>query len=270
MINKEILQYYETGLELDRIFHDIGQIERVRTQELILRYINKNPSRILDIGGAAGHYSFWLSDMGHEVHLLDPVPLHIDKAEEYTKKSGKKLASITEGEARNLRFKDSYFDIVLLFGPLYHLTERADRINALTEARRVLVTGGICLCVVISRYASVLDGYFHNFIQDPRLVKIVQQDLKNGQHRNPTDILDYGTTMYFHQPEELSEEVLEAGLKFKELIAIDGFGWLIPDFSQKWQDSDYRKLLLKLICDIENVPSLIGMSAHIMGVAIKR
>jgi ubiquinone/menaquinone biosynthesis C-methylase UbiE len=33
---------------------------------------------------------------------------------------------------------------VLLFGPLYHLTETAHRQQALAEARRVLTPGGPC------------------------------------------------------------------------------------------------------------------------------
>jgi SAM-dependent methyltransferase len=49
-------------------------------------------------------------------------------------------------------------DVVLLFGPLYHLTQRVDRLTALQEARRVLRSGGLLLAAGISRFASALDG----------------------------------------------------------------------------------------------------------------
>lgn len=269
MIKKDIQKHYESGIELQRLSEELYLIERIRTQELILRYIRKKPSKILDVGGGAGIYSFYLSDMGHEVHLLDPVPMHIEEAKSYSSKSKKSLASISVGEARRLKFNDNYFDLVLLFGPLYHLTERSQRIKALVEAKRVLAEGGICLCVVVSRYASMLDGYFRHLVQDPRFIEIMNRDLRDGQHRNPTDNLDYWTTAYLHKPEELKEEILEASFRFEKLLAIDSFGWLISNVSKKLEDTEYRKLLLQSIKTIEEEPSLISISAHIMGVASK-
>ena len=63
MINREIEEYYNSGKEIDRLFLGFDRLERVRTQEIVLRYIQKKPSKILDVGGGTGFYSFWLSDM---------------------------------------------------------------------------------------------------------------------------------------------------------------------------------------------------------------
>jgi len=40
------------------------------------------------------------------------------------------------GDARWIPVPDGAYDVVLLFGPLYHLTEREDRLRALSEAAR--------------------------------------------------------------------------------------------------------------------------------------
>ena len=269
-IDDDILKHYGSGVESDRLFTGVSQLERVRTQEIILRYLRKLPLKILDVGGAIGFYSFWLSDMGHEVHLIDPVPNHIHEARNISKKSGESLASITIGEARDLKFEDSYFDVVLLLGPLYHLTEKKERIRALSEARRCLRQGGLLFVAGISRYASMLDGYFRNFVKDPEFVEIMNRDLKDGQHRNPTNATHYFTTAYLHRPEDLGGEILETGFELEALLPIDSFGWLIPDFDEKWQNAQFRELLLQSIRACENESSLIGLSAHIMSVARKK
>lgn len=268
-IDDDIVKYYELGIESNRLFTSVSRLERVRTQEIILRYLTRTPSKILDVGGATGFYSFWLGDMGHEVHLLDPVPLHIKQAKKHSQKLRKGLASIQVGEARQLEFENDYFDIVLFFGPLYHITEKKERMKALTEARRVLRTGGLIFCVGVSRYASVLDGFFRNLVADSRFVEIMNRDLKDGQHKNPTDTLDYWTTAYLHRPEELQNEIVEAGFKSEKLLAIDSFGWLLPIFDDKWRRRKYKNLLLQSIRSIEEENSIIGMSAHIMVIARK-
>ena len=270
MINKEISEYYSSGMESQRLFEGEWQLERVRTQEIILRYLTVGSFRILDVGGGAGFYSFWLSAMGHEVHLIDPVTLHIEQAEKLSRESHRSLASIRVGEARQIEFKDNHFDIVLFFGPLYHITERRERIRALNEANRVLSKGGLIFCVGISRYASLLGGFFGNSVADPYFVGIINRALKDGQHRNPKGIPDYFTTAYYHRPEELGEEMIEAGFEFQKLLAVEGFGWLLPDFNSKWEDAGYQKLLLESIRTTEEEAAIIGVSAHIMCIGAKR
>jgi ubiquinone/menaquinone biosynthesis C-methylase UbiE len=270
VINKEIVDHYDSGVELNRLNAGTSQLEMVRTQEIISRYLSKTPSRILDVGAGPGFYSFWLTDLGHEVHLLDPVPKHVEYARKYAAESHRKISSITVGEARRLEYESEYFDVVLMFGPLYHLTEKDARLQALREARRVLLKGGMLFCAAVSRYASMLDGYSRDLVSDPRFIKIMNRDLKDGQHRNKTANLNYWTTAYFHTPDELNKEVKQSGLKLVDTFAIDSFGWLIPDFQEKWQDKAYRDVLLRTIRIVEKDASLMGISAHIMAVATKR
>jgi ubiquinone/menaquinone biosynthesis C-methylase UbiE len=270
MINKDIIHHYDSGVELNRLSAGTSQLERVRTQEIISRYLPETPSRILDVGAGPGFYSFWLSDLGHEVHLLDPIPKHVEHAGKYAMEYHKKISSLTVGEAQHLKYDSEYFDIVLMLGPLYHLTEKDARLRALSEARRVLLKGGTLFCVAVSRYASMFDGYFRSLVSDSRFVEIMNRDLKDGQHRNNTENLDYWTTAYLHKPDELKEEVTQSGLRLEDIFAIESFGWLIPNFQEKWRDEVYHNLLLRTIRVVEKDASLMGVSAHIMAVATKR
>ena len=66
--------------------------------------------------------------------------------------------------------------------------------------RRVLKPGGQLFAAAISRWASALDGLARDLFQDPRFAAIVERDLREGQHRNPTERLDYFTTRTFIAP----------------------------------------------------------------------
>jgi len=124
------------------------------------------PAVILDVGGGAGAYAFPLAKQGCEVHLIDPVELHLEQARSYAETSGVTLASITKGDARQLDFPAGGADAVLLLGPLYHLVERSDRLQALLEAQRVLRPRGALFAASISRFASLIDGLSRGFFQD--------------------------------------------------------------------------------------------------------
>src|SRR4249920_2929875 len=132
--------YNSTQMETDRLGQHVFQLEKIRTQEIILRHLRSSMT-IADIGGATGAYSFWLHDRGHHVHLLDAAEFHIEAATRISITENKSLASILLGDARQLPYDDGQFDLVLLFGPLYHLQEKADRVKSIAEAKRVLKTG---------------------------------------------------------------------------------------------------------------------------------
>jgi SAM-dependent methyltransferase len=68
------------------------------------------------------------------------MPLHVRQLE--SDAAGLDGLHTAVRDARDLDLDDASVDAVLLLGPLYHLRRRADRIRALTEARRVVRPGG--------------------------------------------------------------------------------------------------------------------------------
>jgi SAM-dependent methyltransferase len=222
---------------------------------------------VLDVGGAAGAYALWLADAGYTVHLVDPVPRLVAEAERRSVARPRPLASCRVGEARALPFPDGSADIVLLLGPLYHLTEAADRACALSEARRVLGPGGQLFAAAISRWASALDGLSRDLFPDPRFAAIVERDIREGQHRNPTERLDYFTTAYFHRPDELGAEVSGAGLILDGLYGLEGPGWILSDVTERLADPRRRADMLRVARLLESEPSMLGVSAHLLAVA---
>jgi hypothetical protein len=147
-----------------------------------------------------------------------------------------------------------------MLGPLYHLTEKEERVAALVEARRVAKPAGIIVCGAISRYAFLEDIYFHEAQIKPNTVERIISHLKNGQLRNPTETPGSFTTAYAHLPEELEEEIRLAGLSVERLI----------DFDTKWQDGDFQQSLFEMIRLVESDRTLLGMSGHILAIAQKK
>jgi len=263
-----IANYYANTAEEDRLTQGAALLEEARTRELIQRHAPAPPAVVLDVGGGAGAYAFWLAELGYHVHLVDAAPRLIDEARR--RSAGRRpLASSSVGDARALEFPDNTADIVLLLGPLYHLTAGADRAKALAESNRVLKPGGWLFGAVISRWASALDGLSRDLLQDPRFAAIVKRDLAEGQHRNPTERSDYFTTAYFHQPTEAVTEVGAAGFRDPRIYAIEGPGWLLPDVAERMRDPRRRADLLEVARSLESEPTLLGASAHLLVVARK-
>ena len=262
-----IAEFYHRTPEEDRLEQGAFILEDLRTREVIERHARRPPATVLDVGGAAGAYALWLAEAGYTVHLIDAAPRLVAEAERRSAGRDRPLASCRVGDARALEFPDGSADIVLLLGPLYHLTKGSDRARALSEARRVLRPGGQLFAAAISRWASALDGLSRDLFQDPRFAAIVERDLREGQHRNPTERLDYFTTAYFHRPEELGAEVSNAGLIVDGVYGLEGPGWILPDVSDRLADPRSRADLLRIARLLESEPSMLGVSAHLLVVA---
>jgi len=265
-----VVDHYEGQDEAGRLLHGSGQLEFARTREILARYLPSPPAMILDVGGGAGIYALPLAKDGYAVHLIDPTPKHVAQARAGSDaQPSHPLASAEIGDARALTWPDDSVDAVLMLGPLYHLTERADRVLALREARRVVREGGVVIAAVISRFASTLDGLITDALADPYFVDIVKQDLQNGQHRNPKNNSAYFTTAYFHHPDELAGEIADAGLAHVATLPVEGVGWLLQNFDAHWQDAGRRERLLEAVRWLESEPSMLGVSAHLLAVAQK-
>ncbi|MFL6179758.1 MAG: class I SAM-dependent methyltransferase [Actinomycetes bacterium] len=263
MIDPEILAHYSLGQERERLEQGISSpIEFFRTKELLARYLPHPPARVLDVGGAAGRYSSWLAAQGYDVHLVDPVPLHIEQAEAASRQ-GTHAFTVELGDARSLQLSDASVQAVLLMGPLYHLVDREDRLLALREAARVTVPGGVVVVAAISRFASLLDGLASSHLSDPAFRDIVETDLTSGVHANPSGRPEWFTTAYFHHPDELAEEVQASGLRLEALLGVEGPGWLTASEIDPEHIPDEVLFAARAL---EAEPSVVGASAHLLAV----
>ena len=265
---EEVLAYYQRFAEESRLASGAFRLEFERTKELLSRVLPPAPARIVDVGGAAGAYSTWLSAQGYEVHLVDASARLVAEARTRNATSATPIASLSVADARSLPQSDDFADVVLVMGPLYHLPAAADRAQALREASRVLKASGCLAVAAISRYASALDGLARKLV-DPAFVRIRDRDLRDGQHRNDTGRVDYFTTAYFHRPEDLHRELEEAGFIQVRVFGIEGPGWMVADFDDRWDDPALHEDIMAIARALESEPAIVGASAHLLGTGTK-
>lgn len=260
---EDILLHYEDRYDEDvRLSSSgLGQLELIRTQILLQRYLPPPSAAVLDVGGGPGVYAYWLDAAGYEVDLIDIVPRHIRQATERGLRA-------TLADARELPVPDNSRDAVLLLGPLYHLQERVDRLQALGEAIRVAKPGGPVFAAVISRFAPAIDGLDSGFFDDPAFAGLLAEVTETGRRHNPTGNPDYFTTSYFHLPGELEGEMRDAGLIDVEVLAVEGIGWAASDLDERMADEDRQRKLLALLEQLEREPSILGASPHLLGVGL--
>jgi ubiquinone/menaquinone biosynthesis C-methylase UbiE len=270
-LDRDIQSYYALGAERGRLRGPGGRLEFVRTQELLARFLPPPPAIVADVGGGAGVYALPLAAAGYQVHLLDPIELHVEQALVQAREQRVPLASARVGDARRLPYADASLDAALLLGPLYHLTDRDVRVTALADARRVLRPGGRLAAAAISRFASTFDGLARGFLTDPRFERIVDGDVHSGQHRNP-DLEgrpEWFTTAYFHHPDELRGELGDAGFRVEAVLAVEGPGAFRPELDAWLEDGERRDVLLRAIERVESEPSVLGASAHLLAFGSK-
>lgn len=262
LLDPSIQKFYTEGNEKDRLTNH--RLEMERTLRILKRHLPSSPAVILDIGGAAGVYSYPLQKMGHEVHLIDPIPLHIRQAEEHGKEISSKLASYSIGDARKIEWEDNSVDVVLFLGPLYHLVDKKDRLQALNEAYRVLKPEGILFAAGISRFASFMDAIHKGTLTSK--LEVIEQEFTTGIHRKITE--DF-TFAYLHHPKELANELEESGFQDVTVRAIEGPVWEKQVIEALQKDEKVFEKLLDLLEKIETEETIIGASAHIMAIANK-
>jgi ubiquinone/menaquinone biosynthesis C-methylase UbiE len=125
-------------------------------------------------------------------------------------------------DARALPFSDDSFDAVLLLGPLYHLGEAGERLQALREARRICRPGSLVFAAAISRFAGLLDAVRTGRLSDEQVFANVRAEVQTGHCVDAARRTSPFADAYFHLPEELRAEVGGAGLEVVGLYPSKG------------------------------------------------
>jgi SAM-dependent methyltransferase len=265
-LREHLRGYYGEGLERDRLARDRGLLEWARSTEIILRHLPAPPAVVADIGGGPGRYALWLAKLGYRIEHRDLMPLHVQQLRDEA--AGTEGLHTAVGDARDLDLDDASVDAVLLLGPLYHLRERADRIRALTEARRVVRPGGPVFAAAVSRWVTRMMGLRERlYLDHPELFELTAHVERTGWLPSLTPA---SWTGYSHRPHQLRAELRAAGLAVADLVSIDGPAFLLADLAERWDDPVSRAAIIDAARAFERVPELLGMGPHLLATARPR
>lgn len=225
-------------------------------------------SRVLDVGGGPGRYSIELAEAGHRVTLLDLSSANVEVARRKAGEMGVRLDDFVHGNALDLsQFADASFDVVLLMGPLYHLTEPSDRESALREALRVLKPGGLLFASFISRYTVYMDLLKRDPASIAQYVRTYESLTASGVHI-PTEQNPGFTDAYFTHPSEIEPMMKGRGLATLRLAAAEGLiapveaavNALPEDLFNEWVEVSYH---------LGTDPTIWGAGEHMLYVGRK-
>ena len=96
-----------------------------------------------------------------------------------------------------------------------------------------------------------------------------EQVIKTGLHSNPEELEGNFTSAYFYTPEAFEEDIWLSGFTLEALLALEGVAGALRDVEAVIHNEAKLKKLLGLLQALENEPSVLGVSPHILAVAQK-
>jgi len=267
---QKIIDYYQHFDENNRLIRDAsGKLEFMMTMRLLKRYL-PNTATILDLGGAAGTYTFPLAAHGYKMYLADLSEALICQAKHrLTSEPNENICSCDVVNAVDLSiYPDNSFDVVLLFGPLYHLLETQERIQCLQEVNRVLKTDGLIFASFIPHLSgsiAIIDRYFKNPDQvDPINLKEV---FSSGKFHNNAD---KGFQEGYYPSSKEIEQIFEDN-HFNKICmsSIRGFAYGKEDALFSINDQRMFDEIISLVEQMSETKEIIETCGHAMYIGRK-
>ena len=244
---QEVYRRYDEDSRLNK--SKAARVEFLTTVRYIEKYLTPG-AKILDVGAGAGEYSLYFARKGHHVSALELSDTNI--AAFRAKMTDADPIDLVQGNALDLsRYDSDSFDVVLLFGPLYHLHEEADKLRCLKEAKRVCKPDGMIFFAFISNDMVILT------------MQQCQEDyLMNGDYNKETFRLD-DFPFVFHTVDHCRELLAKAGVRITHEVASDGASELLQDLVNGLDEASYQQYLRYhfYICE---KPEFLGMSNHLL------
>ena len=272
---EKVKNYYKHFDEKNRLRNDnSGKLEFLMTMRILEKNLpavaDENEVSVLDLGGGAGVYSFPLAKKGYKVTLADLSETLLEQASKQKEEDKiENLISCDQVNATDLScYKDNSFDVVLLFGPLYHLTEKDECQKCIGEIRRVLKTGGKVFASFIPHLSGSI-ALVQRFCWSPDQVDIntLEECFNSGKFKN---LSDNGFQEGYYPASEEIENLFAANVFEKQLLrSIRGFGYEKEDVIFKFKKKNVFSKILELIDSTAADKSIIEMCGHAMYIGVK-
>ena len=264
----KVRQYYRNFDEENRLTADgSGRLEFEMTLRILRKHLPEC-AKILDLGGAAGVYSFPLAEMGYEVYLADLSETLIAQAR--TKDAHGLLKGCDVVNAVDLgRYEDDFFDVVLLLGPLYHLTEQSEREACLREVNRVLKSDGMVFAAFIPHLAGSI-AIVDRYLRRPEQVNAenLSEVFRSGRFRNASGSgFQEG---YYPTAAEIRNLFSAHGFEEIEVRSVRGFGYEKEDGIYSIKDPEMLNSVMEWIERTASEDAIVEMCGHAVYIGTKK
>ena len=257
--------YYNKFNEEKRLNSRHGHVEYVVTMHYLNQYLEaleaegreRSDIHILDVGAGTGRYAIPLSEAGYDVTAVEPVHHNLGRI----RKNGP-LVKAYEGRAEKLkRFEDESFDIVLYFGPMYHLKDLSLRQQAMTEGKRVMKTGGhLFISYIMNEYSVIMYGFHGHHMK---------QAVESGMIDQEFHCTDLANDLYnYSRLEDIYALSDYAGLTRERILSQDGPANHMRRVLNA-MDEDEFQLFIQYQLSVCERPELLGAGCHTLDILRK-
>jgi len=251
MMKQKLTDFYNKFNEDKRLDRRHGQVEYQTSMAYLHRYLSPG-DRIVDIGAGAGRYSLALKSEGYDVTAVEYVRPNIGKI-----RAKDRELKVIEASAVDLSmFGDEEFDVSILFGPMYHLYSKEDRIKALKEAKRI-TRKYIFVTYIMNEYSVIRYAFMdQNYTQ-------IKDKLDETYRIDDPDALFFQTRI-----EDMDELNRICGLKLLCRFASDGPSDYIRSQLNAMDDETFAAYLdfHQKTCERKD---LLGASSHVVDILTK-
>lgn len=254
-----IIDKYSEYDEDARLVSDRGHnVEYLTTMRYIQKFIKPN-AKILEIGAATGRYSIALAKMGYDVTAVDLVPKHVEIMKSKTRRL--KNFKCMVADALDLsQFADNSFDAVLNFGPMYHLFNKKDKRQAISETLRIAKKNGICMFAYLP-CASFVTGYG---LRHQCVAHLYSAMDNTGRIKDtPEEVF---TCFYIEDFKKMFEKT---NTKYLTNVATDGIAYVMREWLEQLTKEDYEAFLNWHFMTCER-PDQQGYSSHLLYICRKK
>jgi len=248
--------------EWDRL--DRHPFEFAITTRMMDRYIKAGDS-ILDIGGGPGRYSLHYLEKGNPVTLTDLSQGNIDFAMRLASERELPLRSLACDALLIQEHVEDKFDHVFLMGPLYHLLDEAERIQAVKSAMAMLKPNGILYASFLLMFSGII--YFlreapEQVVQPSEQVWLdaVRQQISWGGNAF--------TRAFFIDQDKVLPFMQQFDLEILHLFGQEGIT-STHNYDLQMQPEEIQNAWINLSVDMCEIPKYLSHSEHAMVVARK-
>lgn len=251
----QVSALYDIFNESSRLSTKATQVEFLTTIRQIEKYL-KPGMKILDLGAGTGEYSLYFAKRGFEVTAIELVEKHVKQIQD--KNSEDISLEVLQGNAIDLSMiEDKTYDIVLCFGPLYHLKKNKDKLRCIEEVKRVCKDKGRMFFAFISNDMVITTEtmcYNSNFL--------------TGQEYNHETFKVVDFPFVFHTVDHCRKLLRNSNLLICGEVATDGLSELLADKINLMDDESYNAWLnYHFYCSEK--PEFLGTSNHLLFIAEK-
>lgn len=247
---EQIEKTYELFNEDKRLNQsNAARVEFLTNTNFIEKYIRAG-DKILDIGAGAGEYSLYFAEKGFEVSALELAESNINAFRKKIKPHHK--INLDKGNAVDLsKYADKSFDIVLLFGPLYHLHNEEDRQRCIAEAKRVCKDSGTLFFAFINNDMVFITemSYSKDFI------------LGSTYNHDTFKMEDF--SFVFFTVKQCRKMLTNGRVNIVNEVASDGVSELLADIINEMDEESYQQYLKYHFYTCEK-PDMLGHSNHLL------